>query len=82
MTAYIYSAIIVVDQFIDVFPGQISEVYFDTAAVIIAFILLGKYMEDIVKKKSSAAVKKLLDLKPKTAIVIKNGNEIETPIEE
>ncbi len=82
LTAYIYSAVIVVDQFIDVFPGQINEVYFDTAAVIIAFILLGKYMEDIVKKKSSAAVKKLLDLKPKTAIVIKNGKEIEKPIEE
>ncbi len=81
LTAYIYSAVIVIDQFINVFPGQHTEVYFDTAAVIIAFILLGKYMEDVVKRKSSAAVKKLLDLKPKTATVIKNSKEVEIPVE-
>ena len=74
LTAYIYSAVIVFDQFIDIFPGQPSEVYFDTAAVIIAFILLGKYMEDVIKRKSSAAVKKLLDMKPKTAILNANSS--------
>jgi Cu+-exporting ATPase len=82
LAAYIYSSVIVIDQFIDIFPGTQGEVYFDTAAVIIAFILLGKYMEDIVKRKSSAAVKKLLDLKPKTAKIIKNGKEVETPVEQ
>jgi Cu+-exporting ATPase len=81
LTAYIYSAVIVIDQFIDIFPGIQSEVYFDTAAVIIAFILLGKYMEDVVKRKSSAAVKKLLDLKPMTATVIKSNREVEIPVE-
>jgi Cu+-exporting ATPase len=81
LTAYIYSAVIVIDQFIDVFPGIQSEVYFDTAAVIIAFILLGKYMEDVVKRKSSAAVKKLLDLKPMTATILKNNSEVEIPVE-
>jgi Cu+-exporting ATPase len=81
LAAYIYSAVIVIDQFIDIFPGIQGEVYFDTAAVIIAFILLGKYMEDIVKRKSSAAVKKLLDLKPKNALIIKNGKEQEIPVE-
>jgi Cu+-exporting ATPase len=81
LTAYIYSAVIVFDQFIDIFPGQPSEVYFDTAAVIIAFILLGKYMEDVIRRKSSAAVKKLLDLKPKIAIVVKNNREVEVPVE-
>ncbi|UCF12993.1 MAG: heavy metal translocating P-type ATPase [Thermoplasmatales archaeon] len=81
LTAYIYSAVIVIDQFIDIFPGIQSEVYFDTAAVIIAFILLGKYMEDVVKRKSSAAVKKLLDLKPMTATVVKNSREVEIPVE-
>ncbi|MFE3845695.1 heavy metal translocating P-type ATPase [Thermoplasmatota archaeon] len=81
LTAYIYSAVIVFDQFIDIFPGQPSEVYFDTAAVIIAFILLGKYMEDVIKRKSSAAVKKLLDMKPKTAKLFKNNREVEIPVE-
>jgi Cu+-exporting ATPase len=81
LTAYIYSAVIIIDQFIDIFPGIQNEVYFDTAAVIIAFILLGKYMEDVVKRKSSAAVKKLLDLKPMTATVVKNNSEVEVPVE-
>jgi Cu+-exporting ATPase len=83
MAAYIYSTVIVIDQFItyDILPGTESEVYFDTAAVIIAFILLGKYMEDIVKRKSSAAVKNLMDLKPKMATLVKGGREIEVPAE-
>jgi Cu+-exporting ATPase len=83
MAAYIYSVVIVIDQFVtyDILPGTEGEVYFDTAAVIIAFILLGKYMEDVVKRKSSAAVKNLLDLKPKMATLIKNGREIEVPVE-
>ncbi|UCE74208.1 MAG: heavy metal translocating P-type ATPase [Methanomassiliicoccales archaeon] len=83
LAAYIYSTIIVIDQFVayDILPGTESEVYFDTAAVIIAFILLGKYMEDIVRRRSSAAVKNLLDLKPKMATFVKNNREIEVPVE-
>jgi len=83
LAAYIYSVVIVLDQFIayDILPGTESEVYFDTAAVIIAFILLGKYMEDVVKRKSSAAVKNLMDLKPKMATLVKNGREVEVPVE-
>lgn len=84
LTAYIYSAVIVVDyhlKSIDILPGKENNVYFDVAAVIIAFILLGKYMEDIIKRKSSAAIKKLLDLKPKMATILKNGNEIEIIVE-
>lgn len=84
LAAYIYSGVIVLDQFVksvDILPGAEGEVYFDVAAVIIAFVLLGKYMEDVVKRKSSAAVRKLLDLKPKMATVIKNDNEIEIHVE-
>ncbi len=83
LAAYIYSTIIVIDQFVayDILPGTETEVYFDTAAVIIAFILLGKYMEDVVRKKSSAAVKNLMDLKPRMATSIKNGREVEVPVE-
>jgi Cu+-exporting ATPase len=52
-----------------VLPVKVEErdVYFEVSAVIIAFVLLGKYMEEIIKKHSSAAVRKLLDLKPATA---------------
>jgi Cu+-exporting ATPase len=51
------------------------------SAVIIAFVLLGKYMEEIIKKRSSAAVRKLLDLKPATACVVRDGVEMEVPAE-
>lgn len=52
-----------------VLPVDEKNVYFDVSAIIIAFVLLGKYMKEIIKKRSSAAVRKLLDLKPQTARV-------------
>jgi Cu+-exporting ATPase len=73
-TAYLYSAFIVF--FPGVLPGEEKNVYFDVAAVIIAFVLLGKYMEEIIKKRSSAAIRKLLDLKPQTARVLRKSLEI------
>jgi P-type E1-E2 ATPase len=60
-------------------PGEEKYVYFEVSAVIIAFVLLGKYMEEAIKKKSSAAVRKLLDLKPAMARVIRDGSEIDIP---
>ena len=64
-------------------PVKVEErdVYFEVSAVIIAFVLLGKYMEEIIKKHSSAAVRKLLDLKPATAQVVRDGVEMEVPAE-
>lgn len=59
-----------------------KNLYFESAAVIITLISLGKYLEAVSKGKTSEAIKKLIDLAPKTAIVIKNNREIITPIEE
>ncbi len=56
--------------------------YFDTGAVIITLILLGKYLEAIAKGRTSEAIKKLMGLRPKTARIIKNGKEIEIPIDD
>ena len=69
--------------FPEVLPVKVEErdVYFEVSAVIIAFVLLGKYMEEIIKKRSSAAVRKLLDLRPATARVIREGEEMEVPAE-
>src|SRR3990172_10177747 len=53
-TAYIYSAFVVF--FPGVLPVEEKNVYFEVSAIIIAFVLLGKYMEEIIKKKSSAAI--------------------------
>jgi Cu+-exporting ATPase len=77
LTAYIYSTMVLF--FPDVIPGEEKFVYFEVSAVIIAFVLLGKYMEEAIKKKSSSAVRKLLDLSPPMARVIRDGSEIEIP---
>ncbi|MEO0126067.1 MAG: heavy metal translocating P-type ATPase [candidate division WOR-3 bacterium] len=78
-TAYLYSALIVL--FPKVLPVKEKNLYFEVAAIIIAFVLLGRYMEEIIKKRSSLAIRKLLDLKPQTARVIREGREIEIPAE-
>ncbi|MCL5976925.1 MAG: heavy metal translocating P-type ATPase [Nitrospirae bacterium] len=78
-TAYLYSAFVVF--FPGVLPVEEKNVYFEVSAIIIAFVLLGKYMEEIIKKRSSAAIRKLLDLRPQTAKVIRDGAEIEIPAE-
>ncbi len=56
--------------------------YFETAGIIIALILLGKFLEARSKGKTSEAIKKLMGLAPKTAIVIENGVEVERKIED
>lgn len=58
------------------------DLYFETAGVIISLILLGKYLESVTKGKTSEAIKKLMGLAPKTAIVIYDGKEMVIPIEE
>ncbi|MBD2597473.1 heavy metal translocating P-type ATPase [Nostoc spongiaeforme FACHB-130] len=80
--AYFYSVAVIF--FPNALPVGVEErdVYFEVSAVIIAFVLLGKYMEEIIKKNSSAAVRKLLDLKPATARVIRDGMEMEIPAEQ
>ena len=78
LTAYIYSTVVLF--FPDVIPGEEKYVYFEVSAVIIAFVLLGKYMEEAIKKKSSSAVRKLLDLSPPMARLVKDGIETEVPV--
>jgi len=79
-TAYLFS--VFVTFFPGVLPVKERDVYYEVAAVIIAFILLGKYMEEIIKKRSSAAIRKLLDLRAATARIIREGREVEIPAEE
>ncbi|HLD57769.1 MAG TPA: heavy metal translocating P-type ATPase [archaeon] len=75
LTAYIYSTFVVF--FPNILPVEESNVYFEVSAVIIAFVLLGKFMEDYMKRRTSAAVRKLMDLRPSTARVVRNCKEIE-----
>jgi Cu+-exporting ATPase len=61
---------------------SVENLYFETAGVIIALILLGKSLEAVTKGRTSEAIKKLMGLAPKTAIVMQDDKEIEIPIEE
>ncbi|PIU21335.1 MAG: heavy metal translocating P-type ATPase [Candidatus Diapherotrites archaeon CG08_land_8_20_14_0_20_34_12] len=56
--------------------GLVNEQYFETSAVLITLVLLGKYLEAMAKGKASEAIRKLMDLSPKTALVERNGQEI------
>lgn len=62
--------------------SAVENMYFETAGVIISLILLGKYLESVSKGKTSEAIKKLMGLAPKTALVIHNGEEVVIPVEE
>jgi len=80
LTAWLFSTFVLF--FPGVLPVKERDVYFEVSAVIIAFVLLGKFMEDFIKKRTSAAVRKLLDLRPKTARVMRGGKEVEILAEE
>jgi Cu+-exporting ATPase len=79
--AYLYSVLVVfAPQWL---PGAVDQrdVYFEVSAVVIAFVLIGKVMEESIKKRSSAAVRRLMDLRPATALVLRAGEEQRLPIE-
>ncbi|PDV96402.1 heavy metal translocating P-type ATPase [Candidatus Chloroploca asiatica] len=72
-TAYLYSIALLVS-------GAPGHVYFETAAVIITLVLVGKYLESRAKSQTSAAIKSLIGLQPRTARVLRGGQEIDIPV--
>ncbi len=77
-TAWIYSAVVTFAP--STFPG--AGVFFDTAAMIITFILTGKLLDAIARGRTSEAIRKIMGLQAKIARVIRNGEEQEIPIED
>jgi len=80
--AYLYSLIVTFVPHRIMVKGLMMDVYYDTSAAIIVLILLGRLLEARAKGKTSEAIKKLIGLQPKTARVIRNGNEADIPVEE
>jgi len=80
LAAYFYSVAVTVFPGFFMRGGVAPAIYFDTSAIIIVLILLGKYFEVLMKGRASEAIKKLIGLQPKTAKIIKDGKEIEMPI--
>lgn len=80
--AYFFSLLISVTSILKIETGLASFLYYDSAAFILIFILLGRYLETLTKGKTSEAIKKLMGLSAKEAIVIRNGEELRIPIVE
>jgi Cu+-exporting ATPase len=74
--AYLYSLVVLL------FPTEGQHVYFETSAVIITLIKLGKLLEARAKGKTGEAIRKLMGLRPKTARVVRDGTEVDVPVEE
>jgi len=65
----------------NIFFNPMAGQYFETSAILITLVVLGKWLEAIAKGKTSEAIKKLMNLAPKTATVIRNGKELVVPVD-
>ncbi len=74
-TAYAYSVLVG-------FGFIAGSVYYETATLLLTFIILGKYLEAVAKGRTSEAIKRLIGLQPRTALVVRGGKETEVPIKD
>ncbi|OAG28514.1 heavy metal translocating P-type ATPase [Thermodesulfatator autotrophicus] len=81
LSAYLYSTLVTFYPKPLLAAGIPLHVYYDSAAMIITFVLIGRYLETKARGKASEAVRKLLDLTPKTARLVRHDQEIEVPVE-
>ncbi len=80
-SAYIYSCFVVILPKFFESAGVAPHVYFDGAAMIVTLILLGRFLEARAKGRTSMAVKRLMGLRAKTARVVRDGKEVDVPVE-
>lgn len=79
-SAYLYSLAMTIQ-----IPGNVSAVhqlYYESAAIVVTLVMVGKYMEGRSKSKTSEAIRKLMELAPDTAIVLKGDTQTEVPVEQ
>ncbi|MCX6821064.1 MAG: HAD-IC family P-type ATPase, partial [Candidatus Aenigmarchaeota archaeon] len=82
MAAFVYSLVITLFIVGGIGAYGTDSLYFETASIIIVFILLGEYLEAITKGKTSEALKRLMGLQAKTATVERDGTELVVPVED
>ncbi len=80
--AYFYSVAVLLFPGFFMGAGLMPDLYFDTSATIIALILLGRFLETRAKGQTTEAIKKLMGLRPKYALVLRDGQEVEVPVED
>lgn len=79
-SAYIYSLAMTVRIPID--NMAVHNLYYESAAIVVTLVMVGKYLESRSKGKTHEAIKKLMELAPDTAILLKDGEQAEVPVEE
>ncbi len=79
--AYVYSAFVTLWPGVAERSGLPLHVYFESSLVIVALILMGKWMEARAKKRTAAAITALVGLAPKTARVLRDGEEVDVPVD-
>ena len=79
-SAFIYSFVMTIGILEN--PVNAHNLYYESAAVVVTLVMLGKYMEGRSKNKTSEAIRKLMELAPDTAIVIRDGEQAEVPVEQ
>ena len=82
LAAYLYSVVVLIGIVLGISDSVGGHVYFETAAVILTLITLGKLLEARAKGRTSEAIKKLMGLAPKTATLLRDGQEIEIPVDD
>lgn len=82
MAAYVYSVVVLLGILFGFAESVGDHVYFETAAVIITLITLGKLLEARAKGRTSEAIKKLMGLAPRTATLLKGDQEVEVPVDD
>ena len=80
--AYFYSVVAVLFPGLFTASGLEANLYFDTSAMIVALILLGRFLEARAKGQTSEAIKTLIGLRPKTALVVRDGKEVDIPVDD
>ena len=79
-SAYIYSLVMTIGILRS--SDSVHHLYYESAAVVVTLVMLGKYMESRSKGKTSEAIRKLMELAPDTAVVIRNGEQMEVPVKQ
>ena len=79
-SAFLYSFVMTI--LIPTDQKYVHNLYYESAAVVVTLVMVGKYMEGRSKKKTSDAIRKLMELAPDTAIVLRDGQQIEVPVEQ
>lgn len=79
-SAFLYSLVMTIRIPLD--EGAVHQLYYESAAIVVTLVMLGKYLESRSKGKTSEAIRKLMELAPDVAVLLQDGEEREIPVEQ